>query len=564
MANAFSNLKITAKILILAAIGTACTVLVAAYSLVHLKATMIEDRKVAVRQVVETTKSVAEHYYGRFKGGELTEDEARDRAKAAIRALRYGNNDYMFAYNVNGITEIHGTRKELEGKQRIDEKDGDGFLFIRAQIAAAQAGGGFTTYRFTKPGAGTDLYEKISYNLLFAPWNWVVSSGVYMDDIETAFRAKIYELLAVLGVLMVFLGTASVLLGRVITRPITHMADAMHHLAQGDLTVAIQGAERRDEIGGMAQAVQVFKDNAIRVKAMEVEQEQATQRAAAERHQAMMNMAASFETAVMGLVSAVSSQASELRGTAQEISTGAGQAADQAANVAAAAQQATVNVQTVASASEELGASISEISRQVAEAASVSATAAEEAAQTNAVVEGLAQAASKIGEVVGLINTIASQTNLLALNATIEAARAGDAGKGFAVVAGEVKNLANQTSRATEEISAQISAVQTETQRAVGAIRKIGTVIDRVKEISSSIASAVEEQGAATMEISRNVQEAAKGTENVSANIGTIAQAAQSSVAAANNILSASGNLAENSENLRSEVVRFLDGVRAG
>jgi methyl-accepting chemotaxis protein len=218
----------------------------------------------------------------------------------------------------------------------------------------------------------------------------------------------------------------------------------------------------------------------------------------------------------------------------------------------------------VAAATEELSSSISEISRHVSEAAKVSTQASEETARTNTMVEGLARAADKIGEVVKLINDIASQTNLLALNATIEAARAGDAGKGFAVVAGEVKNLANQTGRATEEISSQIAAVQEETRRTVEAIRNIGSVIDQVREISSGIASAVEEQGAATQEIARNVQQAATGTQDVSANIVGISQSANDAVEGAHQILAASGDLAKNSETMRLEVTRFLDGVRAG
>jgi len=349
-----------------------------------------------------------------------------------------------------------------------------------------------------------------------------------------------------------------------VTGPLSGLGKVMEILAGGKLDVEVPGAGRKDEVGEMARTVQVFKDNAIRVKAMEREQDEAKTRAAAERKQAMLTMADNFEAAVMGLVKGVSAQASEMQATAGNMSAGAQETSAQAATVAAAAQQATANVQTVASAAEELSSSIAEISRQVSDAATVSNTASEETQRTNAMVEGLAQAANKIGEVVSLINDIASQTNLLALNATIEAARAGDAGKGFAVVANEVKNLANQTARATDEISSQVASVQEETRRAVEAIRNIGVVIDQVRQISSGIASAVEEQGAATQEIARNVQEAAKGTQDVSANVQYITQTASDSGAAAAQVLSASGDLAKNSETLRIEVTRFLEGIRAG
>lgn len=348
-----------------------------------------------------------------------------------------------------------------------------------------------------------------------------------------------------------------------VTGPLLMLGKIMENLAEGKLNVDVPGAARKDEVGQMARTVQVFKDNATRVEALEREQEEAKAKAQADRKRAMMTMADNFENAVGGLVKGVSSQASEMQATAESLSAGARQTSEQATTVAAGAQQATANVQTVASAAEELTTSIAEISRQVVEAAKVSTNASEEAARTNTMVEGLADAADKIGEVVKLINDIASQTNLLALNATIEAARAGDAGKGFAVVAGEVKSLANQTSRATDEISTQIATVQEETKRTVAAIHNIGLVIDQVRQISSGIASAVEEQGTATQEIARNVQQAAQGTQDVSANIDGIARIAEDTGTATRQVLAASSNLAKNSEALRIEVTRFLDGVRA-
>ncbi|PKU25024.1 methyl-accepting chemotaxis protein [Telmatospirillum siberiense] len=349
-----------------------------------------------------------------------------------------------------------------------------------------------------------------------------------------------------------------------ITKPLAILGKEMENLAGGRLDTNIEGTARKDEVGQMARTVQVFKENALRIKEMEREQGEAAARAEAERKRAMLAMADSFESSVMGLVKGVSTQATEMQATAQSLAAGAQQASGQATTVAAGAQQASANVQTVASATEELSSSISEINRQVAEAARISATASEETSSTNIRVEGLAKAADKIGEVVQLINDIASQTNLLALNATIEAARAGDAGKGFAVVAGEVKNLANQTGKATEEISGQITAVQEETKRTVEAIRTIGSIIEQVRQISSGIASAVEQQGAATQEIARNVQQAAQGTQDVSQNVVGISEATNNAVAGSQQVLNAAGELAQNSETMRLEVTRFLDGVRAG
>ncbi|KIL98502.1 Methyl-accepting chemotaxis protein [Paramagnetospirillum magnetotacticum MS-1] len=348
-----------------------------------------------------------------------------------------------------------------------------------------------------------------------------------------------------------------------VSAPIGKGVDCLRQLAEGNLDITIFGVGRKDEIGDMANAAQVFKDNAIRVAALRKEQEDAKARAENERRRGMLEMADQFENAVMGLVKGVSAQASQMQGASQGLSSSAQQSQAQATTVAAAAEQATANVQTVASAAEELSSSISEISRQVAEAARISQMASEETDRTNQMVRGLAEAADRIGQVVSLITDIASQTNLLALNATIEAARAGEAGKGFAVVANEVKHLATQTARATEEISAQIGTVQEETRRAVEAIRSIGSVIEQVRQISSGIASAVEEQGAATQEIARNVQQAAQGTQEVSSNIIGITEAANATGAASQQVLAGAGELARNSEHLRSEVGRFLDGVRA-
>jgi len=366
------------------------------------------------------------------------------------------------------------------------------------------------------------------------------------------------------GLISLALGAViSLSISRSIVIPVKAMTTAMGRLADGDMSVAIPAADRQDEIGDMAKAVQVFKDNALRIEHMVREQEAAKTQAAEDRRRAMLKLADDFESSVMGVVNTVSSSATEMQATAQSVSSAATQGSAQATTVAAAAEQATSNVQTVASAAEELSASIAEISHQVGEAAKISMDAADEAARTSQMVVALSSAADTIGAVVRLINDIASKTNLLALNATIEAARAGEAGKGFAVVASEVKSLANQTGRATSEIESQITAVQTEIRQTVQAIQNISRTIERVKEISSAIAAAVEEQGAATLEIARNVEQAAQGTQDVSNNIADITQSARGAIVAAEQVLNSAGDLTQNSEKLRSEADNFLAYVRA-
>jgi methyl-accepting chemotaxis protein len=365
------------------------------------------------------------------------------------------------------------------------------------------------------------------------------------------------------GILVALIAVAAGLaLSRLIAGPIRSMSQAMLKLADGDTTVAIPGIGNGDEIGGMAAAVQVFKDNKIEADRLAEEQKR-EQEARAVRAKRIEDLCKAFDATSTEAVKSVATAATEMRSSSEAMSATAEEATRQAAAVAAASEQASANVQTVASAAEELSSSISEISRQVTQASQIAAAAVSEAEQTNVKVQGLAQAANKIGEVVALITDIAEQTNLLALNATIEAARAGDAGKGFAVVASEVKNLANQTAKATDEIGAQIAGIQAATQEAVAAIDSITKTISRINEVNSGVASAVEEQGAATQEIARNVEQAAAGTQEVSSNIGGVSQAASETGAAAGQIKAAAGKLSQQSEKLRTEVDKFLAGVRS-
>ena len=347
-----------------------------------------------------------------------------------------------------------------------------------------------------------------------------------------------------------------------IVRPIRLLTETMARLAGSDWTTVVPGTGRKDELGAMARTVEVFKTNGIEAVRLAAEQD-AEQKVKEQRTARLESLTGTFEKTAGELVDMVSSAATELQATAHSMTGTAGQTMQQATTVAAAAEEASVNVQTVATAAEELAASIGEISRQVAQSAKVAGKAVEDAKRTDTVVRALAEGAQKIGEVVGLISNIAGQTNLLALNATIEAARAGDAGKGFAVVASEVKSLATQTAKATDDIGRQIAQIQTATKEAVDSIQSIGSTIAEVSEIAASIAAAVEEQGSATQEIARNVQHAAIGTTEVTSTIVGVSAGASSTGAAATQVLGAADELSRQSERLRGEVGRFIAGVKA-
>ncbi|HEY2137387.1 MAG TPA: methyl-accepting chemotaxis protein [Xanthobacteraceae bacterium] len=361
----------------------------------------------------------------------------------------------------------------------------------------------------------------------------------------------------VLGILLAWA------VGRGISRPVRRMTAVMKRLAGGDTAVAVPDANRKDEIGEMAAAVQVFKENMVETDRLRAEQEEQKKRSDVERRQLMLDLASKFEASVGSVLDGVTSQATELQATAQSMAATSEGASRQVSTVAAASENASQNVNTVATATEELSASVREISQQVGQSTRIIGDAVTQATATNENVQGLARAAQKIGEVVKLINDIAGQTNLLALNATIEAARAGDAGKGFAVVASEVKMLASQTAKATEEISAQISAIQQATKVSVQSIQAITDTIGKVNENATAIASAVEQQGAATQEIARNVTQAAKGTADVTANIAGVSEASQQTGAAASEVLSCANELSRSSEMLKTHVGSFLRDVRA-
>ena len=348
-----------------------------------------------------------------------------------------------------------------------------------------------------------------------------------------------------------------------ITRPITGMTGAMQRLAEGDHESEIPAQNQRDEIGIMASAVQVFKENAIAVKRQEEEQEQARLDNEKKLRDERLELADGFEQAVMGIVQSVGDAAGTMSTSAEQMRGIADRTSERVTTVTSASVQASANVQSVATATEEMTATVQEISRQVNSSTEISNGAVTESEAATEQVQGLAESSQRIGEGVNLINDIASQTNLLALNATIEAARAGDAGKGFAVVASEVKNLASQTARATEDISAQITDIQGATGSAVAAIGGISKTIGQISETSNSISAAVEEQGASTEGISRNVQEAAQGTEEVNSNMGEVNSGAQETGTAAGEVLEAANELSQQAGSLREEVEKFLASIRA-
>ncbi|MBT3628401.1 MAG: HAMP domain-containing protein [Rhodospirillaceae bacterium] len=396
----------------------------------------------------------------------------------------------------------------------------------------------------------------------FMGTRWAVIAEKDSDEVLSSVVETRNIMLIVALIVLGIVALIGVFVARGVSGPVTAMTSAMRELASGNKDVDIPGQARSDEIGDMAAAVQVFKENAVEAERLSaIEAEEVRKRE--ERTKRMMELCTNFDASISEVVSSVTAAATETESTAQSMASNAEETSQQSAAVASATEQATANVQTVASAAEELASSIAEIARQVDESTKNAQSAVSQAEKTNETVKSLSEAGQKIGDVVQLINDIASQTNLLALNATIEAARAGEAGKGFAVVASEVKSLANQTAKATDEIGTQISTLQSATEEAVVAIDGIGKSIGEINETSTTVASAVEEQRAATGEISRNVQEAATGTQQVSSNITGVNEAAQQTGAAAVQMTNAASQLSEQADTLGREVEKFLSDIRA-
>jgi methyl-accepting chemotaxis protein len=556
------NLRISTKFLINISIFVVGIIAVAVMGLMELRENLIDDRKGKLRDLVTVAEQVVAFNAKLAADGTLPEADAVARSKDVLRGLRFGNDDYVFVIDSQGVNLVHPNPKVI-GQNMLEMKDSDGKYFSREVMAAAAKGGGYVSYRYPR-GTGGDPLPKLSYAVQFKPWGWTIGTGIYMDDIDAIFWSQTLRIGGLIGLALIVIVTVCFLLGRSITKPLGVITGAMQRLADGDKTISVVDyADRGDEVGALAKSLAVFRETAQRFETMEAERRTAEAKVAQERRAATLGLADDFEHRVKAVVDVVSAASEDMRGMADRLQTTVEETRRRSTVVAGAAEEASANVQTVAAASEELSASISEIGRQVAHAASIAQRAVSETRETDEMIQGLATAAAKIGEVVSLISDVASQTNLLALNATIEAARAGEAGKGFAVVASEVKALANQTGKATEEIAGQVAAIQNSTQSAVAAIKRIGGTIGEVSEVSSSIAAAVEEQGTATQEITRSTQEASRGTQEVSSNIAGVSAGANETGESASKVLTGADDLGAQATKLKAEVDRFLLEVRA-
>ncbi len=564
MPSPFKSLKLRTKLALLMGLAAVAVGVAVISGTTTLYKKMYDDRIAELGAVVESARSYANALEAQAAAGKITQDQAKELFRQYAYAMRFDNgNGYITLSGFDGITLIHGVDPTRENKP-ITARDSQNRPLPDLVKEALRNGAdhGVIDYTFPKPGH-TEALPKVSYVARFDPWQGYFLAGAYIDDLDAEIGAVIWRQVAIGGSVVLLLLLVAWGMGRDMTKSLSSLGTSMRRLAAGQTGDIVPGQDRRDELGGMAQSVQVFKDNLIETARLRDEQEALKQRMARDRQQAMHAMATKLEDGFSHLIEQVGSAVHELQATAKSMAATSESTMLESASVAAASEQVSHNVQTVASAAEQMTASIREISSRIGQTSGFIQEGVREAARSNEQVTELTVTADKITEVVKIINEIAGQTNLLALNATIEAARAGDSGKGFAVVASEVKALATQTAKATEEIAAQIRNIQAATRLTAQSIQGVTDTIGKVSETAGTIAAAMEEQGAAAQEISRNVLHAAQGTQAVSGKIGVVSSGSREAGAASSRVLASANRLSKDSAALRTQIEYFLGEIRA-
>ena len=402
-----TNLKITPKLGILVGVtllGLCVAGLLAGYLM---QREMLNARIEQTRAIVDMARNMALGLQKQVEAGQMTKEAAIAEFSKRGNTLTFDKgNGYVFAYTMDGVAVLAPVPGQI-GQNRMDIDTGGRKLVRELRDGIAANGEIMLRYEFRKPGEEARLIRKFSYAVPIPGWNMFVGTGAYLDDLDTKMKPIAAVLgLAILGIALVA-GSIAWMIGRSISKPLSQLGTRMQDLAEGRLDGEIPGIGRGDEIGAMAATVQIFKDNAVRIRGLEQKEAEVQARAEAERRAAMESIASDFERSVTGIVRTVSTAAAGMQTTAQSMTATASDASARAATVGAASQRSSDNVGTVASAAEELSSSVTEISRQVARSSEIASKAVSDAERTNATVGALSTGAEKIGEVVKLIHSIA-------------------------------------------------------------------------------------------------------------------------------------------------------------
>jgi methyl-accepting chemotaxis protein len=521
--------SLRAKFRIMVAVAAAGLVALAGFWITSERSTMLALKIQNATDLVAGPYSLMEKQYQLEQEGKISRQEAQRRVIEAIRPMRFGANNYYWINDEQPTMIMHPMKPEWEGTDVSWVKVSDGrAIYLELNKAAQSPNGGYVRYLWPKLGTKEPV-AKLSFVRKFAPWGWVVGTGIYIDDVDAVWRKSAMTAAGLALACLIPLAVVSITTSRSIFLRLLDMVERVKDVAEGegDLTKRIE-TNSADEVGELARWFNVFMDRLHEMV-----------RAIAENAQ---QVAAACE---------------DLSGSSQQITANAEETTAQAHLVSEAGGQVNTNLQTLASGAEEMNSTIGEIAKNATEAARVSGEAVKAAESANQTVARLGDSSVEIEKMIKVITSVAQQTNLLALNATIEAARAGEAGKGFAVVASEVKELAKQTAKSAEEIKQKIGVILENTDGAVSAIGGIMGVIDKISHISTVIATAVEEQNATTNEMARNVTEAARGASTISENIKGVADAAQNTSTNVGATQTATEHLAAMANELRDLVGRF-------
>ncbi|WP_051512296.1 bacteriohemerythrin [Skermanella stibiiresistens] len=542
-------------------LASAGMIVIGVLALVSLRSELLNDRALKARDLVDAAANIALTHADLAAKGVMAPDAAKRAAVESIAMLRYEGANYFWINDLDGILIGHPTLPDRIGRDVRDMKDADGMAMFDAFIKVArETGAGFVEYRWMKPGE-SEPSPKISYVKRIPGWDWVVGTGIYVDDVERVFRQKALVHGAIFAVVLAAVLAAALLVTRSVVRPLGELRLVMTRMSEGAIDLPVPALKRLDEIGDMARTVAVFQDGLIHARMLTQEQE--GERIVKENKQKQLEaFIREFEMTIVSVLDGLAAADQAMRANARRMADSVIETRRQVATAAGSSEEAMGNVQTVAAAAEELSASIHEISRQATQASAMANKAVGETAVTSEAIRVLEEKVGGIGTFVQLIADIANQTNLLALNATIEAARAGDAGKGFAIVASEVKLLATQTAKATDEITRQIIEIQNSTHSSVEAIGAIVQINRDMSGVATAISTAVEQQYAATSEIARNAEQGALGTSNVSGAIGLVERAAVESTRATEELDLTAAALGEQADILKSKVDDFLKRVR--